>query len=149
MWFPIVSLISFGLLLLVYGQVLPKYNQHLGAPTTPLVFDGKPSPEGSIWLSVHRDGNAILATTEDHQIFRWQRNTGTVNDLNLLRVFLEERIRSLSFSAILAKRIFLSQTMVVLAVDKSLVYADVRPIIYLLSQLGFGRYAFEAKKPNT
>ncbi len=149
LWFPITILISFSLLMIAYGQVLPSFNQHFGSVHKPLELDGKTSPEGSIWLSLTRDNEFMLAMTDQHKILRWKRRPKNLQEISELRDFLQGRYRDLMFSAVLAKRIFLNQSMVVLAIDKDINFADIRPILYLLGQMGFSRYAFETKKPHT
>ncbi|MBI2603819.1 MAG: hypothetical protein HYW48_12270 [Deltaproteobacteria bacterium] len=146
-WFPFVGLLAFGLLLVLTGHLLPKLNVRWGSPATLIELAGPPSPEGAIWFSLSVRDEFVIATTEDRTVLHWHVDAQTTEALGELRNYLKERQKSIFLATALAKRVSVSEPLVIISADSSLKYKHVRPVIYLLAQLGFSHYAFETKQP--
>ena len=58
-----------------------------------------------------------------------------------------DRIVQITSSASLAKEISHTESLVVLAVDQSLKYLHIQPILAALAQAGISDYAFETRQP--
>jgi biopolymer transport protein ExbD len=146
-WFPYPALISIGFLLIFSGHILFNLNPRIGSQSTPIILEGSTASEGSIWMAVLLRKDKLVITTDSKQIFQWNADKIDKKELEPFIAYLKAEKLSLSFSALLAKRIQLIQTLVVMAVDQQLNYAQVRPLLYALSQAGISHYAFEVKKP--
>lgn len=146
-WFPFASLVPFGLLLILTGHLLPSLNVRLGSPAHLIELAGPPSPEGAIWFSLSVRDQFVIVTTDDRTIIKWPVNATTTEALAGLKHYLLEKQKRVFVATALAKRVSLSESLVIISADSSLKYRHVRPVIYLLAQLGLSNYAFETTQP--
>ena len=146
-WFPFPFLISFITVLVFMGHSLFGINKRLGSPADLVQLAAEDEPEGSIWISCSPDQDEIVVTTSQKDVFRWSKNIENTEEITPLTDYLKKQIISMSYSANLQKRVSVAETKVVIAIDKTLKYKDVKPIIYALAQAAISDYAFEVKKP--
>lgn len=146
-WFPFPALVSFVLALLLSTHMMFALNQRLGNSAHLLELDGTPSPEGAIWLAITREekDHTVWITTPEHQIFHWPAGTKDPQSAAGLIRYLEHKVVNITHSTALLQANKPSERLVVLAVDKRLAYADIKPIIYALSVVGISNYAFEVR----
>ncbi len=148
-WFPFVGLLSFVMVAVYAGYVLPTANPRTGSPIHPIEQKGTPTANNAIWFTLSKSDPYILATTDDRKTFRWHIETKSVDELKPFKEHLEEQVRMITFMSVISKRVYKRQLMVVIAADRSLLYKHVRPVIYMLAQIGLTHYAFETSRPSS
>lgn len=144
-WFPAPALLSFVLVLLFTGHLLIGLNPRLGSTTDVVTFSAEEQPEGSIWLSVSVQNNDVVVTTFNRKVFTWPKDTNSLTPLSNLKSYLIATVDELATQASIAKYLSIHQAKVILAVDESLRYYHVRPIIHLLAEVGLDDYGFETR----
>jgi hypothetical protein len=145
--FPYPAFLSIGFVVLFSCHVLFGLNPRLGYRADIPTLQAAESHEGTIWFSVHQEGHKIYLTTSDKHIFSWSSDAAEKTKLDEFIAYLKKQLEGVAISTALDKQVLLLQTVVVLAVDKSLEYAQLRPIIYAFAQAGISHYAFEVKRP--
>lgn len=146
-WFPYPAMISIFFVLLCNGQIVPELNPRLGTPANVLSFNGEPSSEGSIWISVTLIKNKIVITTDNRDVITWNADDQSTDVSKPLTKFFQDRIKRIMLSATLTKHPGKQGSLVILAIDQSLKYIHLLPILESLAQSGISEYAFETKIP--
>lgn len=146
-WFPMPALISFTLALVFVGHLLVNLNPRLGNPVSVLTLETNQeiSSDGSIWISVGIDEDEILITTNDRQTFRWEKDTQDISTLNKFSEYLERRTNQIIIESAISKVITEEQLYVTLAVDQTLRYFHLKPILNVLAKNGLDYYGFEIR----
>ena len=146
-WFPYPCLFSFGLVLLFSGHILTGINPRIGSPADVLPFKSETAKEGAIWLSISVHKGLVVVSTDDRHIFSWDERDRDLGMVDSLVKHLRNRIVEITLSASLAKEISHTESLVVLAVDQSLKYLHIQPVLTALAQAGISEYAFETRQP--
>ena len=146
-WFPYPCLFSFGLVLLFSGHILLGINPRIGNPADVLPFKSTKAKEGAIWLSVSLQKGRVMVSTDNRHVFSWNEQDRNLQIIKPLVSHLRDRIVQITLSASLAKEISHTESLVVLAVDQSLKYLHIQPILAALAQAGISDYAFETRQP--
>lgn len=146
-WFPYPGLFSFGLALLFSGHVLLGINPRIGNPADVLPFETEIAKEGAIWLSISLQKDKVVVSTDDRHIFSWNERDRDLNMIAPLTKHLKNKLVQITLSASLAKEISQTESLVVLAVDQSLKYLHIQPVLIALAQAGISDYAFETRQP--
>lgn len=147
LWFPYPCIISFFLSLLLISHILVGLNPRLGNPANILPFKAEPSKEGAIWFSVSLKNTTLIFTTSDRKVFRWSLDSNDNTQIKLLKDYLKNQIERVSLTATLSKSLSHIQSMVVFAVDQRVTVKHLRPILYILAEVGISEYAFETIQP--
>ena len=142
-WAMIPAFLSFILVLILIGHLLPSTNPRLGnlAKILPLVTAKQ--KDGSLWISIFPKDNDIVVLTSDRKKFIWPKHQPPTESLKPFQAYLGEKVQRESISAGLSLQTNLTRSSVVLAVDQRLKYAHILPIIYALAQAGISKYGFE------
>lgn len=146
-WFPYPCIISFMLITIFTGHILLGLNPRLGNHAQTIEFLSSPAEEGSIWIAVSLQNEHIVATTANRKVFKWTQKNSDLSQLKPFMDYLETQMLDISMATSLAKKVSKTQSLVVLAVDQSLKYGHIKPIIYALSKAGITEYAFETRQP--
>ncbi|MFK7824360.1 MAG: hypothetical protein AB8G05_09395 [Oligoflexales bacterium] len=146
-WFPYPCLFSFGLVLLFSGHILLGINPRIGNPADVLPFEAEIAKEGAIWLSISVQKGHVFVSTDDRHVFSWNEQNRNLDVIEPLVKHLRNRLVQITLSASLAKEISHTESLVVLAVDQSLKYLHIQPILIALAQVGVSEYAFETRQP--
>ena len=146
-WFPYPSLFSFGLALLFSGHILLGINPRIGNPADVIPFEAEHAKEGAIWLSISLQKGNVVVSTDDRHVFSWSEQNRDLKVIEPLARHLEKRLVQITLSASLAKEISHTESLVVLAVDQSLKYLHIQPVLIALAQVGISEYAFETRQP--
>lgn len=146
-WFPMPALISFALALVFVGHLLVNLNPRLGSPVSVLTLKTNQaiSSDGSIWLSVGIDQDDIVITTNDRKTFRWEKSTQDISSLNEFSDYLTNRTNQIIVESAISKVITDEQLYVTLAVDQTLRYFHLKPIVNVLAKNGLDYYGFEIR----
>jgi len=147
-WYPFPLLISFAVVLLLTAHVVFGTNPRMGNPANVMTFPSQPRHDSDIWMSVSPSGHDIVVTTSDRRVFRWRQDVANVAGLAPFVSYLKSRAADEVRAAALLKHAFRSQTSAVIAVDQSLKFLHVRPILYALAAAGISQYAFETQNPT-
>ena len=142
-WTLVPSLLSFSLVLILIGHLLPSLNPRLGNLSKTLPLATSPQQDGSMWISIFPWQDNIVVMTSDRKKFIWPKKRPTQESLHPFQVYLSERVQRESVAAGLSLQTNMARTSVVLAVDQRLKYAHILPIIYALAHAGISRYGFE------
>ncbi len=141
--FPYPALFAFGLILILTAHLLPGLNPRLGNRIDLISFAAPRQKEGSLWLGISAENNRLMVVTPDRKRFSWEQGKTDTQHLNefvsYLRTYAEQQTRSSS----LRGEADATKTKAILAVDRSLTYADLNPILLALAQARITRYGFE------
>jgi hypothetical protein len=145
LWFPLPALISFGLVAILTGQLLPGLNPRLGSPAQLLPFQAQAEKDGSIWMSISIDSNRneLVVTTANRKVLRFRSNVTSMEDFAPLINHLKEQVQNRIKTAALSRALTTTEITAVLAVDETVKFALVRPIINAIASAGITDYAFE------
>jgi hypothetical protein len=142
LWFPYPALISFFLSLIFIGHLLLGMNPRLGNPSHVISFVSEEQKEGSIWVSLSIKNNYLMITTSDRHIFSWKSSSDKKAE-EAFQSYLKDRLNKVLLSATLSKKLPYIQSIVIFAVDQSITFHHMRPLLYILSQVGISEYGFE------
>jgi hypothetical protein len=117
----------------------------LHANGKPMEYPATKVNDRAIWLSISAKDGKILVTTAGQESFSWSELGPSNKDLKPLQSYLEARARDQVMSTVRIGQITNQSHTAVLAVDQTLTFFHLRPIIYALSQAGFSRYGFETR----
>ena len=148
-WYPFPFIISFGLALIVTGHVIFSSNPRLGHPAHLITFAAEPQIDDGIWLSLSPLDQDLVVTTADRQVFRWPLNSHGGDDLQRLEHYLHTQVVRELESVALLNMAYRDQASVVLAIDQTLTFAHVRPVIHAIGRAGISRYSFETRTLKT
>ena len=143
LWYPYPAMISFALIVILTGHLLPGLNPRLGSRAEIIEFYGKSERAGAIWLGVLMAKDRIYVRTAERSTFSWSAKSDRMKDLQAFTRYLKDRAKKEALSSGLSLEGHLTRTTVVLAVDQRLKYVHIRPIIMALAEAGISHYAFE------
>lgn len=144
-FFPFLFFISFQFVFILTTHIINGSNPRAGNPSNPIEFETSSFPDVPLWFSVTPIGDEIVVTTAQRKVFRWKQTT---QDIEPLRAFLrdlkemaETEIKSVSLSNTFKSE----KTTALIAADRHLTYAHLKPIILVLAEIGIRNYALETK----
>lgn len=144
-WYPIPSLLSVGLVLLLCGQIIPDLNPRLGSFANIIQYPSERENEGAIWIGIFPEKDKIVVTTADKKRFSWPLALNSKEDILPFEIYLRGRVKKEIHKAALSLQTNLTKISAVLAVDQRLKYYHLRPIIYALAQAKITHYGFETR----
>ena len=143
-WYPYPALISFGLVMILIGHLIPGLNPRLGSRANVIEFPAARVSDSVLWLGVFAENDRVVLTTSDRMRFDWPL-VATAADLKQFSNYLDQRRRKEALAAGLAHATTFDKTMVVLSLDQRLKYVHIRPILNALAAAGISKYGFETK----
>lgn len=146
-WLPFPALISIGIVLILTAYILSGTNPRLGHPASVITLPSAPHRDGSIWFSITPIGDEVVVTTGDRQVFRWPLDVGDLSALKPFGEYLKQVVAHEIESAALSHKAYEHQTTAVIAVDQTLKFRHIRPVLYALADAGIARYGFETQSP--
>jgi biopolymer transport protein ExbD len=142
-WYPFPCLISFFLVLLLTAHVVLNTNPRAGHAAAVLPLAAEETEDSVIWLSLTSEDGKIIVADNYRRVFSWSEEVQTIESLEAFVTHLKTRVNDEKKAAALSKRIYQSQSRVILAVDQKLKYRHFRPILYALAEAGISNYGFE------
>jgi hypothetical protein len=147
-WYPYPAMISFGLVMVLVGQLIPGLNPRRGSRADVIELSAPRSNDGMIWIGVFSENDRIVVTTSDRKRFSWPV-AHTLEDLLPFSNYLRSRVRKESRAAGLANHTTFDRTSVVISVDQRLKYIHISPILIVLAQNGVAKYGFETRSTRS
>ncbi len=144
-WYPFPALIAFGLVIVLRGHLFDGLNHRLGTTANVLEMNSEPLRSPGIWLSVSEINNQIVIITDDHRRFSIPLATRDLKDMEPLVLYLDKRVKEIAFKSTLNLEVDQDRVRAVLAVDQSLRYFHIRPILYALAEAKISHYGFETR----
>lgn len=144
-WYPFPAMIGFALVMILGGHLLTDLNPRLGARVDVIPFDAPRHQDGGIWLGVYASGGQLNIVTSDRRRFSWSLSDNQVTASQELTDYLKQRTYKEAYSTALKMQTNMTQTTAVIAVDQTLKYAHLQPVIYALAQAGISQYGFETR----
>tara|TARA_B100001094_G_C18059875_1_gene734502 strand:+ start:187 stop:711 length:525 start_codon:yes stop_codon:yes gene_type:complete len=144
-WYPYPALISVGLIMVLSGQLLPGLNPRLGSRANIIQLDAPPEMEGSIWLGIYPRKGGITLITSEKNIFKWATSGISPQTKKRLVNYLKSRVSRENISAALTLSTSLPKVRAVLAVDQTLKYQNIVPVLHALADARISKYSFEAR----
>lgn len=145
-WFPYPAVISLGLILVLNGQLITNLNPRLGTAIDVINFEQASRLNNiNLWLGIKQTNKGIEITTSDRKVFFWKDSESMRSQLSPLVSYLDSYVKERSYSAGLKMRAFIPEVTAVLAVDKSLTYSQISPVITALAAANISKYGFETK----
>ena len=120
-------------------------HRRLHAQGKPMEYPAPESPTQSLWLSVSVVSGKVVVTTSGTERFAWAEAGPSAEDLKGLDAYLNLSARELVETTVRTGQIHKHSHTAAIAVDHSLTFHHVRPIIYALGRAGFSRYGFETR----
>lgn len=142
-FFPYPALFAFGLALILTAHLLPGLNPRLGSRINLISFPAPRQQEGSLWLGVSGETNLITVTTPERKTFSWKMNDANLEEFESFVTYLRSYVEHQTHGASLRGEADATQAKAILAVDRSLSYAHLSPVLLALSQARITRYGFE------
>lgn len=147
MYIPYPALITVLFVLVIMGHIVLGLNNKVGNPAEPVVLQATQAPLGSIWLAISHVDDKIVVLTSNRKMLGWTAQNPKPEELQKIIDYIEQTTKTLALAASLEKKLLKSQTVVTLAVDKSMRFQDFTPMFFVLAQAGISEYAFEVKQP--
>lgn len=149
-WFPYPALISFFLVTIFVGHLIPSLNSRFGSPAQLITYEATKEPEGSIWISVYPgEDNMLHVKTIDREDFSWPLANPSQEDIELLVKYLQGKVESVQLSSGINNEANFVKTTAVIATDVKLNFYHIKPILYALSAARISNYGFETMLPGT
>lgn len=142
-WLPWPVFIPAVITLLLISQLIPLMNPRIGHPVNQDAIAGIPLNGFTIWLGISLDGDKVIVSTEDRQVFEWSEKIDSTEATKPLVEYLKKRVREITVDSALFGKSFRSQTRVILATDIETKFFHIRPVLYALAQARVTSYAFE------
>jgi hypothetical protein len=98
-----------------------------------------------LWLSVSNANGKILISSNDTSSFSWSEAGPSTEQYKKFKKYLDLRVKNLVIDTVRTGQIQSETLTAALAVDQSLTYQHVRPVIYALAEAGISRYGFETR----
>lgn len=144
-WYPIPAFISFTLVLILSAHLLPGLNPRLGSLGEVLAYQSPPQKEGSIWLGIYAKNQRLIVVTADRQRFEVPLREAGHAGIPELVTYLKKRVKDEVIATGLAMETNLIRSKAVIAMDQTLKYVHLRPILAALGEAKITRYGFETK----
>lgn len=141
-FFPYPAIFAFGLVLILTAHLLPGLNPRLGNRIDLLSFSAPRQNEGSLWLGVYAEKEKLIVVTPDRSRFSWEQGTkdaGFTDFITYLRAYANQQAQASS----LRGEVDATKAKAIIAIDRSLTYAELNPILLALAQARITRYGFE------
>lgn len=141
--FPYPALFAFGLILILTGHLLPGLNPRLGSRIQLISFDSPRQHEGSLWLGISKDQENVTVITPDRKMFTLTNKDTQRAGFDALVEYLQSYVEHQTRASSLRGEADATQAKAILAVDRSLNYAHLNPVLLALAQARITRYGFE------
>jgi len=148
MRFPLITLIPFALVMVLSIHLLPKLNPRLGSAAVPLTYETSEQARPTIWFSVAPDETHIVIQTDDRKIFRWPLDTEDMQAVLPFVNYLRARTIEIQNAGVLSLDVDPLALQTVIAIDQTLSYFHIRPVLNALASAGIAQYGFETKNVN-
>ena len=145
--FPLPSLISFGITLILYAQIYINLNYRLGHPAHDIKFETPSSHETSLWISMSLLNQKTVITTQDRRSFIFDHKDKNLSQYEPFLRYLTKKKEYITYSAALAKRALVSDTEFIVSLGSSLQFKHLQPLLYCFAKAGIATYSFEVRKP--
>lgn len=142
-WFPYPALISYCLAIIFIGHFLLGLNPRLGSPANTIHLKSVSQPEGAIWISLSLKDSDLIITTAEKDILKAPLSDLETNTIADLTKYLEKKTKEAILSSILSKTSNQIESIVVLAIDQSIQFKHLKPVIGSIAKAGISKYAFE------
>ncbi len=144
-WYPFPAMIGFTLVMILGGHLLTDLNPRLGARVDVIPFEAPKHQDGGIWLGIYESNQQLNVVTSDRRRFSWSLQDNQIAATSELRDYLIQRTQKEVHATALKMQTNMTQTTAVIAVDQTLKYAHLQPIIYALAEAGISQYGFETR----
>lgn len=144
-WFPFPALIAFGLVIVLRGQTFSGLNHRVGTTANVVELTAEELHSPGIWLSITEENEQIAIVTDDHRRFQIPLATQNLESLEPFVRYLTERADSIAFKSTLDLSIDPERVRAVLAIDQSLRFFHIRPILFALAEAKISQYGFETR----
>ncbi len=148
LWFPYPALIGFGLVIILRGQLISGLNHRVGSMADVVHLAGEKLVVPGIWISISQEKDQLILVTDDHRRFAWPLNAKDMSVVKPLVEYLNLRTKDEAFKSTLALEVDRDRIRAVLAVDQSLKYIHIRPILFALVEAKISYYGFETRVVN-
>jgi hypothetical protein len=140
-----VTLIPFMGVIVLSLYTSLETNTRLHANGKPMEYPAAQTNDHAMWLSVSVKGGKVIVTTSGVENFLWPESGPSDEDLAPLKAYLSERAKKLVNDTVRVGQLTPQNHTAVIAMDHSMTFHHVRPIIYALGNAGFSRYGFETR----
>jgi hypothetical protein len=120
-------------------------NTRLHARGKPMEYPATETSDHAMWLSASVKSGKVVVTTSGVDYFAWPEAGPSAEDLDTLNEYLALRAQELVKDTVRIGQVTSQSHTAVIAVDHSMTFHHVRPIIYALGRAGFSRYGFETR----
>jgi len=120
-------------------------NTRLHAVGKPMEHATTEVADHELWLSVAAKGGKIIVTTSDSNVFEWSEGGPTQREALALTDYLKSRVKDLIIGTVRTGQVSQESLTASVAVDQSLTYQHIRPLLYALADAGISRYGFETR----
>ncbi len=144
-FFPFLFFISFQFVFILTTHIINGSNPRAGNPSNPIEYQTNSFPDVPLWFSVTPIGDEIVVTTAQRKVFKWKQANQDLEPLRTFMLDLKEMAETEIKSVSLSNRFKTEKTTALIAADRHLTYAHLKPIILVLAEIGIRNYAFETK----
>ena len=144
-FYPYPALISFLLVIVLGGHLLPDLNPRLGSKVDVIRFKTTVQHDGGIWIGIFIENEEIHLVTSDRRKFSWPVDTFSRSNLTEFIKYLRERTKKESLATAIKLETNVTKTRAVLAVDQDLKFIHIRPVLHALAAAKITRYGFETQ----
>lgn len=141
--FPYPALFAFGLILILTAHLLPGLNPRLGSRIQLISFAAPRQQEGSLWLGISSENDHVTIVTPDRKKFSVELKNENRAGFDALVAYLRDYVEHQTHASSLRGEADATQAKAILAVDRSLSYAHLNPVLLALAQARITRYGFE------
>lgn len=144
-WMPYPALISVGLTAILVAQIFTTVNPSLKRAVNPILLESPDISMKNIVVNVYMKNENVIVQMEDGSRAGISPNAIQEEDVESLKALFMNRISKEIRSAIVKRRSYQEQFTAVLAVDQTLKFQHMRPILIALASAGITDYGFQTR----